>query len=90
MTHPCDGHPCDGCEVCQSGKCCLTAPSEVLPPNLRVAVQAEIEEAPSFAQTIRLELTLGGVPDVLHALVAGEPTISIITTTDFIEEGEGV
>lgn len=25
MAHPCDGHTCDWCSICRSGRCCVTA-----------------------------------------------------------------
>lgn len=41
-THPCDGHPCDHCYLCDVvGVCCMT-----VPPGQRAQLEAEHRTAP--------------------------------------------
>jgi|GEM_PF-5490633 len=61
MTHPCDGHVCDNCAICQAGYCCgsitaeqraqLEAPA-INPDDerLREAVEQERGTQPSIAE----------------------------------------
>ena len=64
MTHPCDGHVCDHCAICQAGYCCgsITADQRAqleAPANnpdderLREAVEQERGSEPSIAELVR-------------------------------------
>jgi hypothetical protein len=61
MTHPCDGHVCDNCAICQAGYCCGSitteqrAQLETSAPNderLREAVEQERGGQPSIAELV--------------------------------------
>jgi hypothetical protein len=45
MTHPCDGHACDNCTICQAGYCCGSITTEQ---------RAQIEAATNSASDARL------------------------------------
>lgn len=64
MTHPCDGHVCDNCAICQAGYCCgsITAEqraqleagtSNYGDERLREAVEQERGSQPSIAELVR-------------------------------------
>lgn len=58
MTHPCEGHSCDHCYLCDVvGVCCQTvAPGQQVPLNvLHAAILADAGRIPSFAELVRSE-----------------------------------
>jgi len=66
MTHPCDGHVCDNCAICQAGICCGSiTPTERVQleaagnnpgdERLREAVGQEHRAQPSIAELVRRE-----------------------------------
>lgn len=66
-THPCDGHPCDHCYLCDVvGICCATVPNHAAvdgccpdtAAQLRDALQDEATTTVSLTQLIRVEATL--------------------------------
>ena len=66
MAHPCDGHTCDNCSICQSGRCCLTANAAAPPSSatltaderqaLGEAMAAEALTHPTPAALLRLDV----------------------------------
>lgn len=89
MTHPCDGHACDNCAICQAGYCCgrltaeqraqieagATSPTD---KRLREAIEQEHGSQPSIAELVRrdaAERHSVAVPaDPILALPAPAPT----------------
>jgi hypothetical protein len=64
MSHPCDGHACDHCYLCDVvGVCCLTVAtgrkthdqSAVASNVLRAAIVADAETVPGLPELVRLE-----------------------------------
>lgn len=83
MSHPCDGHPCDHCYLCDVvGICCMTvagtapvAPAITDPDEaLRQAIRIERRTVPSLADLVRLEGEPSSSPP--PALLPAPPPIS--------------
>lgn len=49
MTHPCDGHTCDRCWICQAGVCCLT--------DLGRRLKSGAQAAPNSLDTLRTAMS---------------------------------
>lgn len=83
--HPCSGHPCDHCYLCDVlGICCLTVPttqppgvaaaSPKVPDVLHDAVVQDATAAPSLSQLVRAE----GVRPRLAGLLLPGPSAAPI------------
>lgn len=89
--HPCEGHACDGCQVCRSGRCCCGTPGAAdttghshtaTPSNERVLRDAIVTESqsvdrpPNLVTTVRIE-ALGAGPRPLPLTLADDVRIVV-------------
>jgi hypothetical protein len=81
----CIGHPCDDCDTCRSGVCCLTvqaaSPPPAQPSDLHVAACHEISAAGSddLGQLLRIELVISGGAVPPAALPKPAPPLPVFT-----------
>lgn len=63
MSHPCDGHVCDNCTICQSGVCCL---------DVRTGADRDLA---LLRELIQEEVTRTGHSDTVQRLLAGSVSL---------------
>lgn len=77
MTHPCAGHPCDGCDLCRAGVCCMTVSADQRGPleahvreqdsRLRTAIRLEAGAVSSLGELVRFDVAAHRVARQLGA-----------------------